>query len=401
LPPQEAVLTTRAASLAVPALLLSVAAGLAAARTLPDWLATTLRAAPLAVFVGGGLVGLLLRRGWVVLGLVVLALSDLALVQTGDRAVYIAIAILLPLNLGIIPWLGETPLLTTRCAWWLGVILAQASAVVVLRHPDLASFAGSLEVPLVASSFFDLTNLPHLSLVAFAVALALVLSRSLVGHRPLAVGTAWALVASFLALDGAGAGKPASVYLVIAGLLLVAGSALEPRRIAYLDGVTGLPGRLGLNAALRRLPRRYVLACAEIDDFRRFREEHGVDAGRRMLRLVADRLVKVGRGQPFYRDAQTFVVIFRRTSVAAAMRHMETFRRAVEKATLDIRVTDKPKVGAAQARPGKVERTVAVTVSIGIAQPARRGEDPDEVLTAAGRGVDRAKEAGMNRVVVV
>lgn len=383
-------------------MLLSVAAGLAAARTLPDWLATTLRAAPLAVFVGGGLVGLLLRRGWVVLGLVVLALSDLALVQTGDRAVYVAIGILLPLNLGLIPWLGETPLLTTRCAWWLGVILAQACAIAVLRHPDLATVAGSLEVPLVAASFFDLTNLPHLSLLAFAGALGLVLARSLVGRRPLAVGTAWALVASFLALDGAGAGKPASVYLVIAGLLLVAGSALEPRRVAYMDGVTGLPGRLGLNAALRRLPRRYVLACAEIDDFRRFREEHGVDAGRRMLRLVADRVAKVGgRGQPFYRDAQTFVVIFRRTGVSAAMRHMETVRRAVEKATLDIRVTDRPKGGAAPARPGKVERTVAATVSIGIAQPARRGEDPDEVLLAAGRGVDRAKEAGMNRVVVV
>jgi diguanylate cyclase (GGDEF)-like protein len=382
--------------------LLSVAAGLAATRTLPDWLATTLRAAPLAVFVGGGLLGLLLRRGWVVLGLVVLALSDLALVQTGDRAVFVAIGILLPLNLGLIPWLGETPLLTTRCAWWLGVILAQSCAVAVLRHPDLATVAGSLELPLVSSSFFDLTNLPHLSLLAFAAALGLVLARSLVGRRPLAVGTAWALVASFLALDGAGAGKPASVYLVIAGLLFVAGSALEPRRIAYLDAVTGLPGRLGLNAALRRLPRRYVLACAEIDDFRRFREEHGVDAGRRMLRLVADRLNRVGaRGEPFYRDAQMFVVIFRRTSTSAAMRHMETFRREVEKTTLDIRVPDKPKVGTPPARAGKVERTVAVTVSVGIAQPTRRGENPDDVLLAAGRAVDRAKEAGMNRVVFV
>ena len=383
-------------------MLLSVAAGLAATRTLPDWLATTLRAAPLAVFVGGGLVGLLLRRGWVVLGLVVLALSDLALVQTTDRAVYVAIGILLPLNLGLIPWLGETPLLTTRCAWWLGVILAQACAVRCSGTPTWPRFAGSLEVPLVAASFFDLTNLPHLSLVAFAAALGLVLARSLVGRRHLAVGTAWALVASFLALDGAGAGKPASVYLVIAGLLFVAGSALEPRRVAYMDAVTGLPGRLGLNAALRKLPRRYVLACAEIDDFRRFREEHGVDAGRRMLRLVADRVAQVGgRGQPFYRDAQTFVVIFRRTGMSAAVRHMETIRRAVEKATLDIRVTDKPKSGTAAPRSSKVERTVAVTVSIGIAQPARRGENPDEVLLAAGRGVDRAKEAGMNRVVVV
>lgn len=359
-----------------------------------------LRAAPLAVFVGGGLLGLLLKRGWVVLGLVVLGLADLALTQVSDRAVYLAIALLLPLNLGLIPWLGETRLLTVRCASWLGVILLQAGAVAMLQRPELAAIAGSLELPLAATSFFDLTNLPHLALVAFAVALGLVLARSLVGGRPLAVGTAWALVASFLALDGAGAGKPASVYLVIAGLLLIAGAALEPRRVAYLDGVTGLPGRLGLNAALRRLPRRYVLACVEIDDFRRFRDEHGTDAARRMLRLVADKLGKVGgRGQTFCRDGHTFVVIFRRKAVAAAVHHMEGVRRAVEHSTLDIRVADRPRVGGPPARPGKVERTVAVTVSVGVAQPERRGEDPDEVLLAAGRAVDRAKEAGMNRVV--
>jgi GGDEF domain-containing protein len=393
---QEARLLTRAASLAVPALLLSAAAGLAVARTLPDWLATGLRAAPLAVFIGGGLLGLLVRRGWVVLGLVVLALADLALTLGGHRAVYQVVALLLPLNLGVIAWLGETSLLTVRGAAPLGAIVLQAGAVAVLQRPELAAVTAVLNQPLVAMTQTSWTTLPQPALGAFALALGLVLAHSLVGGRPLAVGVTWALVASFLALDGAGSGRPATAHLVIAGLLLVAGAMLEPRRAAYLDGVTGLPGRLALNAALRRLPRRYALASVEIDDFRAFRAEHGVDAGRRMLRLVAGALAKVGGGgRAYYCEGPAFAVVFRRRTAAAAVRRLDVVRRAVERATLDIRVADRRHPARARA----VERTVAVTISAGVAQPERRGVTPDEVLLAAGRALDVAKLAGLNRVV--
>src|SRR2546422_4326175 len=59
---------TRAASLAVPvlvlpALVLSLAVVLAVARPHPDWLAATVRVAPLVVFVGGSVLGVFLRRG--------------------------------------------------------------------------------------------------------------------------------------------------------------------------------------------------------------------------------------------------------------------------------------------------------------------------------------------------
>src|SRR5437870_12970200 len=75
---------TRAASLAVPvlvlpALVLSLAVVLAVARPHPDWLAATVRVAPLVVFVGGSVLGFFLRRGRFVLGLVVLAMADRAL----------------------------------------------------------------------------------------------------------------------------------------------------------------------------------------------------------------------------------------------------------------------------------------------------------------------------------
>ncbi len=389
---------TRTASIVVPALLLSIAAALVLVRPLPDWLAGAVQAAPLVVFGGGALVGLFIGRGRLVLGLMVLALADLALVRFSGRAVFDAVALLLPLNLCAIAWLGEANLLTVRGGSQLGLPLLQAVAVVILQHPQFSALAALLKRPLVAANLGTWTALPQLAILAFAAALCLVLARFLMDGRAPAGGAAWALVASFLALDGAGAGGPASIHFVAAGLLLLVGAAREPLRAVYLDDVTGLPVSFALNKALRRLPRRYALARVDIDEFETFRAENGSDAARRMLRLVARALTKVGgRGSVFYCGEHVFAIIFRRTSAQAAARHLELVRRTVERANLDVRVAEPSRPGQPK-RVASIARTVSVTLSVGVAQPEGRGADPHEVLRTADRALDRAKEAGENRV---
>src|SRR5438034_378813 len=326
---------TRAASLAVPvlvlpALVLSLAVVLAVARPHPDWLAATVRVAPLVVFVGGSVLGFFLRRGRFVL--------------------------------------------------------------------ELAGLAASLERPLVTTNLGAWTALPQLALAAFGAALCLILARFLTDRRPFSAGAAWALVASFLALDGASVNGLATLYFVTAGLLLVIGAAWGPPRVVGLDDVTGLPTSFALNKALLRLPRHYALARVEIDEFATFREHHGADAARRMLRLTAEALTKVGgRGHPFYCGAYTFAVVFRRTSAQAASHHLDVVRHVVERSTRAVRVPQRPPAGQ-PGRVGTVERTVAATISVGVAQPQGRRADPHEVLRAADLALDRAKQGGQNRV---
>jgi diguanylate cyclase (GGDEF)-like protein len=374
---------------------------------LPDWLTAAVEVAPFAVFGSAGALGVLLRRGRLVLGIAALVLADLALVHFGDRAIFNAVALLLPLNLAAIVWLGEVNIVTAPGALRLGVMLAQAGIVATLRHPELAALAESLERPLMTAPLASWTALPHLVLVAFIVSQGVVLARLALNGRAFPAGMAWALVAVFLALDGAGAGRPVNVYFVTAGLLLAVGALMGPSRYAYLDDATGLPGRLALNEALRRLRRRsllasrYALATVEIDEFRRFRAEHGSDAARRVLRRVADALTKVGGGgRVFYCEGSTFAIVFRRTTAEAAARHLDVVRRAIEVATVDVRVPERPRPGTRPARGAGVEWTVAVTISGGVAQPDRRGADPHDVLRAAGRALDRGKQAGLNRILV-
>ena len=93
-------------------------------------------------------------------------------------------------------------------------------------------------------------------------------------------------------------------------------------------------------------------------------------------------------------------IVFRRTSAKAAARHLEVVRGAIEVATIDVRVPERPRPGTRPARAGAVDWTVAVTISGGVAQPQTRRDDPHEVLRAAGRALDRSKQAGLNRILV-
>jgi GGDEF domain-containing protein len=97
------------------------------------------------------------------------------------------------------------------------------------------------------------------------------------------------------------------------------------------------------------------------------------------------------------RDHQ-FAVLFPRKSPETAARHLDAVRRAVEAKTLDVVVPQRTKTG--ERAPGVIRRTVAGTISAGIAEPPRRGADPFNVLRDAEEALRRAQAEGMNRIAV-
>src|SRR5262249_49842822 len=102
---------------------------------LPDSFALATDGGPPVVFGRGGLFGLLTRRYRLVLGVVVLALADGALVNFGGRETAVAVAVLLPLNLAVIAWLGQEILLAGRGAALFGMAFLQAGVVTLLHQP--------------------------------------------------------------------------------------------------------------------------------------------------------------------------------------------------------------------------------------------------------------------------
>jgi GGDEF domain-containing protein len=387
----------RTPALLAPALLLPLAAVAALAHKLPSSLAIALDAAPLLVFGAGALLGLVTRRARLMLGVVILALAASALMNVSSRSVFDAVALLLPLNLAVVVWLGDENPYSGRGALLFAITLLQTAAIAVLLNPGLAPLAEALDVPLVRARLGTWTSLSQLELFVFAAALALLALRFFRHGQSLAAGAAWALVASFLALDGVASGGQAGVHFAAAGGLLLVGATREPRHRVAVDGVTQLPMRIELQRAIRRLKRGYVLALVEVDDYGNFRQDHGATAAHRMLRLIARRLRQVGGGgHAFHCDGPMFAVLFPRTPLGVAVRQLEAVRATVEELTIDLSVAG-PQPASRRVQAGTVERTLSVTISAGVTQTTP-GTDPKQAFDAADRALARAREAGMNCV---
>lgn len=184
------------------------------------------------------------------------------------------------------------------------------------------------------------------------------------------------------------------------GVVLV--GALESMfALAYRDGLTGLPGRRGLNEALRQLGRQYAIAMLDVDHFKRFNDRFGHHTGDDVLKMIAARMLRIRGGRAFRYGGEEFAVIFKGRSAREAGERMELLREAVSRQPFVIRRlprSNKKARGGMTARI-RTRQQVRITVSIGWARPSPGCRKPAEVLGAADKALYTAKQRGRNRVV--
>jgi diguanylate cyclase (GGDEF)-like protein len=168
--------------------------------------------------------------------------------------------------------------------------------------------------------------------------------------------------------------------------------------MAYLDELTGLPGRRSLNETRLNLGRKYAIAMMDVDHFKQFNDVYGHKVGDQVLRTIASRLANITGGAKTFRyGGEEFTAIFPGKTVREAAPHVEKFRRALEATPFVIR-----KKKAASAGGGSYgNEQVHVTVSIGLASPNLNLTDPEKVLKAADKMLNTAKQAGRNRCCVL
>jgi diguanylate cyclase (GGDEF)-like protein len=360
---------------------------------------------PWVVFGVGLLLGWRFKRSQLVVALVVLFMAERALVFFPDagpsstgRIVSAAIALALPLDLAALAWLTERSIssLTGRVVLVL-ILVGELLAVALLLRPELAHVAQALQHVPVGWPWM---KMPQPALVAFLAAIVLAMMRFVLRPTVIQSSFAWTLIAAFLALNG---GNPAStVYLATGGLVLVISLIETSHRMAFSDELTGLPSRRALTDALMRLPELYTVAMIDIDHFKKLNDEHGHAAGDQVLRLIGSTLTRTeGGGRPFRYGGEEFAVLFPGKSTDEALPYLEDLRETIEASSFVVRGRNRPK-----ARPEKPVRSsgglrrVAITVSIGVAEPEQSGVDPEDVIRAADQALYRAKRDGRNRVCV-
>jgi GGDEF domain-containing protein len=365
-------------------------------------------AAPYAVYFAiGALAGALLLcwyhdQSRLLAVTLVVALTVLTFVRwPADDGIATQGAILLvPLNVVLFAAIRESGVLTLRGFVKVGLVAAQAALVAWLagdlgRAPESLLHWGEqlrTSAPMPAAA--------HVSFAVAALGLA-----TLVVYRRTKVeqGLLWVLAAMFLAFAEASTPPALLLYSGAAGLILVLAVLEHGDDVAYRDELTGLMGRRAFNSMMEQLGRKYAIAMCDVDQFKRFNDTYGHDAGDQVLRMVATKLSQVGGGGRAFRyGGEEFLVVFRGRSAEEAAAYAESVRQAIAEAGFVLRGADRPArkpPKRPQVDPKKDARTsVHITVSIGIAERSTRHSTPELVLDAADAALYRAKEAGRNCV---
>jgi len=368
------------------------------------------------VFGAGALLGWRFGRSRVVFAYALLALSYAALVGLADasdtpgseiRYLLAAGAWLVPINLAVLHHRREVGLLGARGLLRLGVLAAQALVVLALRPWAARLYEWLAWLPAGVSLPGSGWRAP----LAVALALLLALSVLVLPRAASRSGLrrSWALAALLVAVALGGPALPTLAGLqlgaalpLVAGLALGAGLFDLSYKLAYVDPLTGLPGRRALEEALEKAGRSYCLAMLDVDHFKKVNDRWGHDVGDEALRMLASRLARCRAGGKAFRfGGEEFAVLFGDADPAAAEAALQRLREDVAARRITLRAASRPrrKPASPKASRGR-RRDFSITVSMGLATRGPKHLTADAVLHAADQALYRAKRGGRNQVVV-
>lgn len=183
------------------------------------------------------------------------------------------------------------------------------------------------------------------------------------------------------------------VYLREAGPVLEAKRLMEHlRENALRDGMTGLYNRRFLEeyasqlvALTQRRGSRFSILMLDMDYFKQVNDAHGHEAGDKVLKTLADILVRNVRGSDVVvrYGGEEFLIVLVDTPAAGALNVAEKIRREVEQSKFVL-----PSGGVLQK-----------TISIGVAAYPDDADSFWQVVKYADVALYRAKEQGRNRVL--
>lgn len=380
---------------------------------------------PYAFLLAGFIMGWRYNNAGLVCSTLTLAMAYYALAHvnsaalspaTGARTGMIGtIMVLLPLNLGFQSILTKRRVLSPGGTVAVVLIFVQMAFVFLLHHNATQQvvnqgqaaewLTSKFSVSLIALGhflsndfIFNGQSLPTACLMAFGLSILFSLFRYVRTGDIRTAGTFCGLIAILLAFAAISPVPALSVYFCVCGLILITTTFEASFSMAYLDELTGLPGRRSLNETLLNMGRKYSIAMMDVDHFKQFNDVYGHKVGDQVLRTIASRLANITGGAKTFRyGGEEFTAIFPGKTVREAAPHVEKFRKALEATPFVIR--KQRTVSASTANNGYEQ--VHVTVSIGLASPNQNLTDPEKVLKAADKMLNTAKQAGRNRCCVL
>ncbi|HTC93169.1 MAG TPA: GGDEF domain-containing protein [Terriglobales bacterium] len=317
------------------------------------------------------------------------------------KSVFEAIALLLPLNLLALTFMRDRGIISPAGKQRIAFIAFQIIAVGILCVPAQAYAATVLNYEFIDRHLVQWSSISQPALLAFLAAAVAMIISLIRKYQPVESSLFWALVAAFVALQ-IGRGHLSSIYFATGGLILIIAVLETSHAMAYRDELTQLPSRRALNETLLKLGDTYSIGMLDVDNFKKFNDSYGHEAGDQALRMVASKLATIaGGGKPFRYGGEEFTVVFPDKSVSEAYTYLDTMRKMIEQSIFTVRGKDRRRSKNKAQRNGTREVEVNVTVSIGVAARDEEKTTPDQVIRSADKALYRAKAKGRNRTIAV
>ncbi len=407
------------------AIMLLALVAVLAGRKLPVTLSGLGIYGPYALCLTGVLIALWFNRGRAFLTLLSLLIAfagfRIALLAGGGsfaaRAAFTGVAIFVPLNILVLLLLPERGIHYFRNYRWLLLVLVEVLFTAWIASSGKTALSGTAWHSLLNNWLIKADPVPLLGRLLMAIAFVVAVFQLWTKRNPLDIGMAGALIAFFIACQWPQSEVVFSAFVSAAAAILLVAVLQESHRMAFIDELTGLPGRRALEERLVALGPVYTIAMVDVDHFKKFNDTHGHDVGDHVLRMVGARLAEVGAGKSFRYGGEEFSVLFPDQTVAEALPHLEALREAIENCKVANRTEERRKgsrpsndrrstvVQKRNAETGqdvqafrKPDQMLSVTVSIGVAGRSDMLNMPEKVIKAADEALYRAKEGGRNRV---
>lgn len=257
----------------------------------------------------------------------------------------------------------------------------------------------ALDTPILPNLLHGLTKASDFLLIIALIALCFIFLVSLLFDNQTQKAPFWmllALMVPFLTLQES---QSFVLFSLLSSLIAISALVHDAYRMAYVDTLTGIPGRRALEERFLHLGSHYLIAMVDIDFFKKFNDKFGHDIGDEVLKMVAKELSHVKNGGKAYRyGGEEFTILFSGKKKEECIMALEEVRERIFRRGFAIRDKNRPEKAPKKSTPQTSVKKEKLSVSIG-ASLSQKGKFPQDVIKTADEALYKAKESGRNCLI--